>query len=68
LSQEPELQTHYPKISHGPDRTWIVECAQCRNDTQSDLPIGIGMPLRDLETAQRLRDNHSARSTRVVAS
>jgi hypothetical protein len=62
------LQTHYPKITQGPDRTWLVECAQCRNDAQSDLPIGIGMPLRDLETAERLRDNHTARSTRVVAS
>lgn len=62
------MQTHYPKITQGPDRTWLVECAQCRNDTQSDLPIGIGMPLRDLETAERLRDNHTARSTRVVAS
>jgi hypothetical protein len=47
---------------------WLVECAQCRNDTQSDLPIGIGMPLRDLETAERLRDNHASRSTRVAAS
>jgi hypothetical protein len=62
------LQTHHPKINQGPDRTWLVECAQCRNDTQSDLPIGIGMPLRDLETAERLRDNHATRSTRVVAS
>jgi hypothetical protein len=62
------LQTHYPKITDGPDRTWLVECAQCRNDIQSDLPIGIGMPLRDLETAERLRDNHTSRSTRVVAS
>ncbi len=62
------MQTHYPKISQGPDRTFIVDCAQCRNDTHSDLPIGIGMPLRDLETAERLRDNHASRSSRVVAS
>jgi hypothetical protein len=41
---------------------------ECRNDTQSDLPIGIGMPLRDRETAERLRDNHALRSNRVVAS
>ncbi len=62
------MQTHYPKITQGPDRRWVVECVQCRNDTQSDLPIGIGMPLRDLETAERLRANHAMRTTRVVAS
>lgn len=66
--QERALQTHYPKISEGPDRTWVVDCAQCRNDTQSGLPIGIGMPLRDRDTAERLRDNHASRSARVVAS
>jgi hypothetical protein len=62
------VQTHYPKITQGPDRTWVVECIQCRNDTQSDLPIGIGMPLQDLATAERLRNNHAARSVRVAAS
>lgn len=62
------MQSHYPKITQGPDRTWVVECTQCRNDTHSDLPIGIEMPLRDLETAERLRDNHALRTTRVVAS
>jgi hypothetical protein len=46
----------------------VVECIQCRNDTQSDLPIGIGMPLQDRETAERLRDNHALRTTRVAAS
>jgi hypothetical protein len=67
-SQGVEVQTHYPKITNGPDRTWVVECIQCRNDTQSDLPIGIGMPLQDRETAERLRDNHALRTTRVAAS
>ena len=62
------MQTHHPRITQGPDRTWVVECIQCRNDTQSDLPIGIGMPLRDRETAERLRENHALRSTRVAAS
>jgi hypothetical protein len=63
-----EMQTHHPRIIHGHDRTWVVECMECRNDTQSDLPIGIGMPLRDRETAERLRDNHALRSNRVAAS
>ena len=62
------MQTHHPRISQGPDLTWVVECIQCRNDTQSELPIGIGMPLRDRETAERLRENHALRSTRVTAS
>jgi hypothetical protein len=62
------MQNHHPRIIHGHERTWVVECMECRNDTQSDLPIGIGMPLRDRETAERLRDNHSLRSNRVVAS
>ena len=62
------MEAHNPTIAHGPDRTWVVECIQCRNDTQSELPIGIGMPLQDLETAQRLRDNHAFRTTRVAAS
>ena len=61
------MQTHHPRIIHGHDRTWVVECVECRNDTQSDLPIGIGMPLRDRETAERLRDNHALRSNRVAA-
>lgn len=62
------MRSHNPKITQGPDGTWVVECIQCRNDTQSDLPIGIGMPLHDRETAERLRDNHAVRTTRVVAS
>ena len=66
--EEKEMQTHHPRITHGHDRTWVVECLECRSDTQSDLPIGIGMPLRDRETAERLRDNHALRSNRVAAS
>jgi hypothetical protein len=62
------MQNHHPKISQRPDRAWVVECAQCRNDVASTVPIGIGMPLRDRETAERLRDNHAARPVRAVAS
>jgi hypothetical protein len=66
--QEPAMQNHHPKVAQRPDRTWVVECAQCRNDPTSTVPIGIGMPLRDQETAERLRDNHAARPVRAVAS
>jgi hypothetical protein len=62
------MQNHHPTISERPDRWWVVECPQCRNDLTSALPIGIGMPLRDRETAERLRDNHMARPVRVAAS
>ncbi len=62
------MENHYPIISQGPDRSWVVECAQCRNDVTSAVPIGIGMPLQDRETAERLRDNHAARPVRAAAS
>jgi hypothetical protein len=45
-----------------------VECAQCHNDPASTVPIGIGMPLQDRETAERLRDNHATRPFRAAAS
>jgi hypothetical protein len=66
--QESAMQNHHPKVTQRPDRTWMVECAQCRNDLTSTVPIGIGMPLRDRETAERLRDNHAARPIRAAAS
>jgi hypothetical protein len=62
------MQNHHPKVTRGAARTWVVECAQCRNDLASTVPIGIGMPLRDRETAERLRDNHAARRVRAAAS
>jgi hypothetical protein len=63
------MQNHNPKIAQRTDHTWVVECPQCRRDLNSTLPIGIGMPLRDRETAERLRENHAARQVRrAVAS
>jgi hypothetical protein len=62
------MQNHHPRIAQRADRTWIVECAQCHNDPGSSVPIGIGMPLLDRETAERLRDNHAARPMRAAAS
>ena len=62
------MQNHFPKIAQHADRTWVVECAQCRNDQASTVPIGIGMPLKDRETAERLRDNHAARPVRAAAA
>ncbi len=62
------MQNHQPRITQRPDRTWVVDCAQCRNDTHSELPVGIGMPLRDRETAERLRENHAGHAPRLAAS
>jgi hypothetical protein len=61
------MQNHHPKITQRPDRTWVVECAQCQSDVVSTVPIGIGMPLQDRETAERLRDNHAARPVRAAS-
>jgi hypothetical protein len=62
------MQNHHPKVVQGPGRTWVVECVQCRHDPTSTVPIGIGMPLQDRETAERLRDNHATRLVRAAAS
>jgi hypothetical protein len=50
---------HKPRIIHRPDGPWVVECRQCREDKSSSVPIGIGMPLPDRMTAERLAENHS---------
>ena len=62
------MQNHHPVIAQRSDRTWVVECPQCRHDPTASLPIGIGMPLADRDTAERLRENHAARPLRVAAS
>jgi hypothetical protein len=59
---------HQPKVSRRPDGTWVVECAQCRADCSSEVPIGIGMPLLERETAELLRENHSGPYGRRLAS
>ena len=47
------MQNHHPNIAERPDRTWVVECPQCRNHRgTSAVPIGIGMPLQDRDTGR----------------
>jgi len=58
---------HHPTISERADHSWVVECVQCRTDMHAEVTIGIGMPLKDKETAERLRDNHG-RALRAIAS
>jgi hypothetical protein len=50
---------HHPRIVHHPDGPWVVECRQCRDDRSSAVPIGIGLPLADRLTAERLAENHA---------
>ena len=59
---------HQPRVARRPDGTWVVECAQCRADRTSEIPIGIGMPLSTKETAELLRDNHAGPHGRRLAS
>jgi hypothetical protein len=55
---------HTPRIIERPNGHWVVECRQCSEDRTSAVPIGIGMPLPDKLTAERLAQNHR---TPVVA-
>ena len=52
---------HQPQIIQSPSGAWMVECSQCRSDTTSQLPIGIGLPLQDRVAAERLAQNHCGR-------
>ena len=65
--QEPVMQNHNPTIVERPDGSWVLECRQCRSDRASAMPIGIGIPLRDRETVERLRENHSPRPVRAAS-
>jgi hypothetical protein len=55
---------HVPRIVQRPNGGWIVECRQCSEDRSSSMPIGIGIPLPDKVTAERLAENH--RGPRIV--
>jgi hypothetical protein len=50
--------SHNPRILQRPNGHWVVECRQCSEDRTSSMPIGIGMPLPDKLTAERLAQNH----------
>jgi hypothetical protein len=49
---------HHPRIIDDGNGTWLLECAGCSDDRSEALPIGIGIPLRDRVTAERLAANH----------
>jgi hypothetical protein len=67
LAQEQEAvvrKPHVPGIVQRPNGGWVVECRQCTEDRSSSMPIGIGIPLPDKVTAERLAENH--RGPRIV--
>lgn len=49
---------HHPRIFDLGGGRWQVECLGCRIDHLSDVPVGIGIPLQDRMTAERLAENH----------
>ena len=59
---------HHPRVIHRPDGPWVVECRQCRDDRSSSVPIGIGLPLPDQVTAERLAENHAGPRRTVAGS
>lgn len=49
---------HRPTVVDLTDGECSVECPQCRRGPASEVPIGIGMPMRDRITAELLAENH----------
>jgi hypothetical protein len=49
---------HNPSVSRRADGRWVVECQECRQDPESSPPIGIGIPLSERHTAERIAQNH----------
>jgi hypothetical protein len=49
---------HSPRVIDLNEGGCSVECPQCRRGPASDVPIGIGLPMRDRITAELLAENH----------
>ena len=49
---------HRPTVIDLNDGGCSVECPQCRKGPASEVPIGIGIPMRDRTTAELLAENH----------
>jgi hypothetical protein len=49
---------HRPTVVDVNDGGCFVECPQCRKGPASEVPIGIGIPMRDRTTAELLAENH----------
>jgi hypothetical protein len=49
---------HNPRVIDIRNGECVVECPQCRLGTAADVPVGIGLPMRDRITAELLAENH----------
>lgn len=49
---------HTPRVIDIGEDACLVECPQCREGRSVDVPIGIGIPMRDRITAELLAGNH----------
>jgi hypothetical protein len=49
---------HRPMVIDLKGGECAVECPQCRKGPASEVPIGIGIPMRDRITAELLAENH----------
>jgi hypothetical protein len=56
---------HQPRIVQLAGEYWVVECQECLEDHTASVPIGIGLPLPDRLTAERLVENHRGREVAV---
>ena len=56
---------HHPKTSKRADGRWVVDCLECRRSArETEMPIGIGLPLQSQSEAEMLRENHVGRVNR----
>lgn len=49
---------HNPRVIDIGNGECVVECPQCSSGTATDVPIGIGLRMRDRITAELLAENH----------
>ena len=57
---------HTPSVVDIGEDACLVECPQCREGRSVDVPIGIGIPMRDRITAELLAGNHRDERRNVV--
>lgn len=56
---------HHPRLIRRADGRWEIKCGECAT-FEEIIPVGIGLPIRDRQDAERIRDNH-VRRTRSAA-
>ena len=59
---------HSPRVVDRDDGECSVECPQCKSGPASDVPIGIGLLMRDRITAELLAENHRDENRTLAGS